>query len=128
MQMLNRTGPIIDPWDTLLVTGMQLDLVPLITPLRAPVQTVFNPPHHLLIQPIHQQVLYEDLMGDSVKGPTVVQVDNSHCSPLICQASHFIIEIYQVGQARLPIGEAMLTTSTPDDLLVLNAPENGFQD
>ncbi|KAK4807064.1 hypothetical protein QYF61_018405 [Mycteria americana] len=33
MKILNRTGPRTDPWGTLLVTGLQLDFVPLITTL-----------------------------------------------------------------------------------------------
>ncbi|KAK4832711.1 hypothetical protein QYF61_025172 [Mycteria americana] len=41
----------------------------------------------------------EDLMGDSVKGLTEVQVDMTHCSPLIYWASHFIVEGYHVGTA-----------------------------
>ena len=60
-------------------------------------------------------------MEDSVKGLTEEQVDNIH-SPLVYQASHFIVEVYQVGQARIPFGEAMLTT--PDDFLVLMISEN----
>ncbi|KAK4806792.1 hypothetical protein QYF61_005588 [Mycteria americana] len=35
MKMLNRTGPSIDPWATPLVTGIQLDFVPLIATLWA---------------------------------------------------------------------------------------------
>ncbi|KAK4829074.1 hypothetical protein QYF61_002018 [Mycteria americana] len=64
-------------------------------PLGLAIQPVFNPPHCLLIQPILHQLLYEDLMGDTVESLTEVQVDNIHCSPLIYQASHFIIEGYQ---------------------------------
>lgn len=39
------------------------------------------------------------VMGGSVKGHNKVQEDNTRCSPLIYLASHFIIEVYQVGQA-----------------------------
>ena len=59
-------------------------------------------------------------MGDHTKGLTELQVDAIHCSSLIHWASHFIVEV-QVGQAWLPLGEAMLTT--PDDFLVLHVPE-----
>ena len=31
---LNRTGPSVDPWGTLLVTGLQQDFIPLITTLQ----------------------------------------------------------------------------------------------
>lgn len=59
--------------------------------------------------------------------PSWTQVDNIRFFPLIYQASHFIIEVYEVGQAWVSYGEAMLTT--PDDFLVLIVPENDrFQD
>ncbi|XP_052646855.1 uncharacterized protein LOC128143559 [Harpia harpyja] len=53
---------------------------------------------HPPFSPYFHWLLYEDLTGDSVKGLTEARVDNVHCSPFICQASHFIIEVYQVGQ------------------------------
>ncbi|KAK4811055.1 hypothetical protein QYF61_016341 [Mycteria americana] len=37
-------------------------------------------------------------MGDSVESLPEVYVDNIHCSPLIYQASHFIIEVFQDPQ------------------------------
>ncbi|KAK4828728.1 hypothetical protein QYF61_000719 [Mycteria americana] len=95
MKMLNRTEPSTDSWGTLLVTGLQLDCLPLITTLRTQPVSPFS--IQLLIQPIFHQLLYEDLMGDSVKGLAEVQVDRIYCSPLIYQASHFIIEGYQIG-------------------------------
>lgn len=49
-----------------------------------------------------------------------IQADNIHCSPLIHQASHSIIKVYQVDQACLPFGESMLTTT--DYFLVLYVP------
>lgn len=65
-------------------------------------------------------------MGDGVKSLPEVQVDNVHCSPHICQASHFVTEGGQVGQAKLPLGEAVL--SPPSDFLVVHMPGNGSQD
>jgi len=59
------------------------------------------PLHYLLIQPIYQQLFYEDLTGDSVESLTEVKADNTHSSPLIYQASHLITQGYQLGQARL---------------------------
>ena len=41
------------------------------------IQSVFSPPHHLLIQPMHQRVLSAGLIGDSGKDLTEVQVDNT---------------------------------------------------
>jgi len=46
-----------------------------------------------------QQLVYEDVVGHNAKGLPEVHLDNIHCSPLIDQASHFIIEVYQIGQA-----------------------------
>lgn len=63
-------------------------------------------------------------MRYSVKGLPEVQVDNPHCPPLIYEASHFILEAYQVGQAWVPLGESMLIA--PDDFLVLHVLLNGF--
>lgn len=65
-------------------------------------------------------------MGDIVKGLTEVQEDNTHCSSLIHQSGHFIIEVYQVGQAWFPHGESML--ANPDGSLLLHMPRNGFLD
>ena len=125
MKKLSRTGPSIGPWGTPLVTDLQLHFVPLITTLWAWSFSQFST-HLTVCLSSPYQLLYEDLLGDSVKGPAEVQVDNIHCSPLVYQASHFIVEVYQVGQARIPFGEAMLTT--PDKFLLLNAPGYGFQD
>jgi len=57
-------------------------------------------------------------MGDSVKSLAEVEVDDIHSSPLIYPASHATVESYQIGQARFPLGESMLTT--PDNLLFLH--------
>lgn len=55
-----------------------------------------------------------------------VQVGNTHCSSLIHQVGHFIREAHHIVWAWLPHGESILTT--PDDLLALRVPGNGFQD
>jgi len=100
MKKLNRTGPNIDPWGSTTSYRPPTRLCPADHyPLGLAILPLFKPPHCLLIQPVHQQFLYEDVMEDSVKGLTEVQVDNMQCSPLIYQASHYIIEFYQVGQA-----------------------------
>lgn len=44
---VNRIGPSIDPWGTLLVTGPHLDFVQLITTLRA--QPFIQSPIHLTV-------------------------------------------------------------------------------
>ena len=44
-------------------------------------------------------------MGDGAKDYTEVQVNNIHCSPLIYQASHFMVWVYQAGQAWVPLGD-----------------------
>ena len=38
------------------------------------------------------QVVYEDLMGDSVKGLTEVQEDNTHCSIIWLEESQAFIQ------------------------------------
>lgn len=63
-------------------------------------------------------------MEDSTEGLPEVWVGNIHCSPLVYQASHSIMEVYQVGKAQLPLGEAMLTTTDHHHLVYV--PENGF--
>ena len=57
-------------------------------------------------------------MGDCVESLAEVKVDNIYCSPLIYPASHAIVESYQIGHARFPLGESMV--STPDNLLFLD--------
>ena len=114
MKMLNWTGPSTvtsySPPAWLCATDHQ--------PLGLAVQLVFNALHCLIIQLILQQLVYEDVMQDSVKGLTDVRVDNIHCSCLVYQASHLTAEVYQAGQAWVPLGEAMLTIS--DDFLVIH--------
>lgn len=97
MKMLIRIRPRIAPWAPLLVIGLQVDFVPEHhQPLGPAVQTVINPPHCLLIQPISKnlsmRILWDSVFSDSLK----VQVDNAHCSPLIYQASSFIIEVFKL--------------------------------
>ena len=65
-------------------------------------------------------------MGDCVESLAEVKVDNIHGSPFIYPASHAIVENYQIGQARFPLGESMLTT--PDNLLFLYLLDDDLQD
>lgn len=98
--MLNRAGHSIYPWGTLLITGLQLDFaLPITTPWGRPFRQFSVHLTCVLIQPMLQQLVCEDLMGDSVKSVkslTEVQVDNF---PLIHQVCDFIIEAYQGSQA-----------------------------
>lgn len=61
-------------------------------------------------------------MGDIVKGLTEIQADNTLCLPLIQEVSHFTTDMSQVGQAWLPLDDAMLTT--PNDFLIFILPGN----
>lgn len=71
----------------LLVNGLQLDVVPLITTLRACLFHQFSINLGcLLIQAILHQLVHEHLMGDSIKRLSEVKAGNIHCSPLIYQA------------------------------------------
>lgn len=77
------------------------------------VQPVFSPLHGPLTQPLLSQLLYEDVIGESVKGLTKVKVNNI-----------IIVEGCQVGQARFPLHKSMLTTQ--NHLLVLFMSRKGF--
>lgn len=50
--------------------------MPLNTTLQAP-PLISNPPHCLLGQSMHQQAVYEDLLGDSVKFLAEIKVNKS---------------------------------------------------
>lgn len=63
--------------------------------LSLAIQAVINSPLCVLIQSIQQHLLCKDFMGDCVKGLPEVQAD-THYSPIVYQASHFIVEIQQV--------------------------------
>lgn len=64
-------------------------------------------------------------MGDSIESLAKVKVDDIHCSPLIYPAGDAIIEENEVGRARLPLGESMLTT--PHNLLLFHLLGDGIQ-
>jgi len=64
------------------------------------------------------QFLQEDAVGNSVKGLTKVQVDNTYSLSLIHEAGHFVIDGDQVGQAGPAFHEPML--AGPDPLMILH--------
>lgn len=64
-------------------------------------------------------------MGDTIKSIAEVNVVNTTAPTLIYEPSELNIEVYQAGQAELPLAESMLTT--PDDLLALHVPGKAFQ-
>ncbi|XP_048790623.1 uncharacterized protein LOC125688470 [Lagopus muta] len=88
-------------------------------------QPVLNPPHCPLIYPTLPQLCYKDVMGDSIKCLAEIKVDYIHCSPHIHPARDNIIEGYQVGQARPPPCEPVLTT--PDNLLFFQLSGDDIQ-
>lgn len=96
MKILNRTGPSIHPWSTLLVTkGLQLHFTPLIATLSSPaVQPVFDPPLWLHIQLVFQQLLCWGVVGDSVKGPAE---SKQKIQLPVHRAGDFIKEAERVG-------------------------------
>lgn len=63
------------------------------------IQPVLNPPHCPLIYPTLSEPAYEDVVGYTVESLAELKADNIHSSPLICPASHCILEGYQVGEA-----------------------------
>ncbi|XP_048785819.1 uncharacterized protein LOC125686147 isoform X4 [Lagopus muta] len=94
-------------------------------PLCSASQPVLNPPHCPLIYPTLPQLCYKDVMGDSIKCLAEIKVDYIHCSPPIHPARDNIIEGYQVGQARPPPCEPVLTT--PDNLLFFQLSGDDIQ-
>jgi len=85
-KMLNSTGPRIEPWGTLLVTGLQLDFVPPVTTHRAWQIRHFSP--HLTV---HFSSLYFTRLStlwESVESLNKVKINNIHRSPLSHQASY----------------------------------------
>ena len=102
MMMWNRTGPGIDSWSIPLVSSLQLDCATDQPSLDPTIQTVFSPPHCLLILPIYQQLVYKAFMGECQK---------PHWSPIRQYALFFLQHvpdqslcrrIGQIGQAWLP--------------------------
>lgn len=90
---------------------------------------VVDQPHCLVLQPIVQQRLYEDLIQDSAESLTEVRKTTEvwkTTSPLIHQASDFIIEACQVSKVWLPFGESISNFS--NDLFLLHVPGKGLQD
>lgn len=86
MKVLNGTGPSADHRGAPSVTGIQLDFVQS-SLSSGPRHSVSSAPHCLIIQPIYQQLVCEDLIGDSVKDlpqspyrqiPTAFSL---HCKP-----------------------------------------------
>lgn len=73
MKMPNRTGCRIDLWGTLLATGLQVGVVPLITTLDRSCSADFQ--------------LNEDLTEEGVKELSALQVDNIHSFSVIHQTS-----------------------------------------
>lgn len=65
----------------MLLTVLHPDFVLLVSTLRT--KQIFNLHPCLLLQPIYEQLLCGDLMEDSLKGLTEVQIENIHCSSLI---------------------------------------------
>lgn len=108
MNIFNRTGPSIDPWDTLPLTGIQSGFALLTTALWAQTFSQFS--IHLTAS---SAVSLWRPYRVSVKKPYWSQENNIHCSLLIHQISHFTIEAYQVGQVWLSLAESTMTT--PDD-------------
>jgi len=72
-----------------------LDFVQL-TAVSLVAQTVFSPPHCPPTWSVLHQLVSQDAVGYSVERLDKVQTNRIHCSPLIYQCSHLIIEDYQV--------------------------------
>lgn len=60
------------------------------------IQPVLNPPHCLFIQFIVHQLLRDNLVGEGVRIPTEVHVDDTDSLSHIYHGSHYIVETFQV--------------------------------
>ena len=65
-------------------------------------------------------------MGEGVKGFMEIKIHHLHCLSIIYSHGNILIKGYQLGQARLPLGEAMLTA--PSDPLVLDRTRDNAKD
>lgn len=124
MKVLKGTGFSMDSWCTLQLLASSYRPCDTHHCFLGGFQAVFSPPQGLLDQPICEHLAYEDLMGSSLRGLTEVQAGNVHCPSFICQVRHFITQVYQLGQAWLPLDEWMLII--PDDFLVPRVHGKGF--
>lgn len=100
-------GPCIDPWGALLVTGIKLDVVPQTTTLWVCPFSQFS----IIVCSSNPRTktLSMGILGETEsKAPTEVQMDSIQCPTLICQACHFGVEVYQIGQAQLVLHESIL--------------------
>lgn len=88
-----------NPWETPLVTGLQLDSATLIIHLRSTSQPVSSPSHCPLVYPILPKFIWEYVMWDDVKRLHEIKVHDIHCSPLI----------YPSGHGRLPHSSSMIS-------------------
>lgn len=79
------------------------------SPLSLSVQTVFSPSHCPFIYSIYHQLVCEDVVTEHVENLTKVKIDNAHCSPIVNQASHLIIEGYWIGKALFPLHSSIPT-------------------
>lgn len=68
---------------------------------------------------------YKGLKGYSVESLPEVNMNDSHCSPLIHHAGHLDTESSWAGQASFPFHSAML--NNPSHFSVLNVFGKGFQ-
>lgn len=51
-------------------------------------------------------------MWDNVKRFAGIQLEKINCSSLICQHCNLILDVHQICQAELVLGEAMLSSTT----------------
>lgn len=93
MKMLNS----MSLWGSALETGLQLDLVPLITVLWAWHFCQFQSTHLSVYLSLISLLCLSECYWSSVKNLTKINVNSICCSPLIHQISHLIVDSCQVG-------------------------------
>ena len=75
MKMLKSTDPKTDPWETLLVTSLHMDIESVTIPLSTDFQTIPYPLTSPPLKSVPLQFRDKDVVGDHVKGLAQVQVD-----------------------------------------------------
>lgn len=97
MKMLNSINASISPQGIPLVTGPQLDVVPLITTFEPGTSDSFQLTSLSSYLVLLHQFVYEDLLQHTAKSLTKVKMSNIHYSPLILQSSYLVLGRYWIS-------------------------------
>ena len=125
--MLNSTELSTDLWETPFVTGLHLDIKPLMaTLLSATIQPIPYPLSGPSIQSMSLQLREKDVTRVSVKWFGQIQVDAISCSSLILWLCNPSVEGHHIFQAQFALSEAMLAVI--NQLLIFHVLSHSFQE